>query len=73
MIITYTLNFMDKNALSYSANFGLLTDNVSTRAVYLHTDIESCTNNTLSIWLEINTVGHPVLSSTLVCTTVHSL
>ncbi|EMR68638.1 putative permease of the major facilitator superfamily protein [Eutypa lata UCREL1] len=27
MIITYTLNFMDKNALSYSANFGLLTDN----------------------------------------------
>lgn len=30
MIITYTLNFMDKNALSYSANFGLLTDNVST-------------------------------------------
>lgn len=28
MIITYTLNFMDKNALSYSANFGLTTDNV---------------------------------------------
>ncbi|OTA59274.1 major facilitator superfamily transporter allantoate [Hypoxylon sp. EC38] len=27
MIITYTLNFMDKNALSYSANFGLSTDN----------------------------------------------
>ncbi|KND88041.1 putative transporter [Tolypocladium ophioglossoides CBS 100239] len=27
MIITYTLNFMDKNALSYSANFGLTTDN----------------------------------------------
>ncbi|KAF3061861.1 hypothetical protein GL218_03703 [Daldinia childiae] len=27
MIITYTLNFMDKNALSYSANFGLITDN----------------------------------------------
>lgn len=29
MIITYTLNFMDKNALSYSANFGLIDDNVS--------------------------------------------
>ncbi|KAI1102340.1 MFS general substrate transporter [Jackrogersella minutella] len=27
MVITYTLNFMDKNALSYSANFGLTTDN----------------------------------------------
>ncbi|KAI0152158.1 MFS general substrate transporter [Hypoxylon sp. NC0597] len=27
MIITYTLNFMDKNALSYSVNFGLTTDN----------------------------------------------
>ncbi|OTA99803.1 hypothetical protein M426DRAFT_16123 [Hypoxylon sp. CI-4A] len=27
MVITYTLNFMDKNALSYSANFGLQTDN----------------------------------------------
>ncbi|KAI1482300.1 MFS general substrate transporter [Daldinia eschscholtzii] len=27
MIITYTLNFMDKNALSYSANFGLKDDN----------------------------------------------
>jgi hypothetical protein len=29
MVITYTLNFMDKNALSYSANFGLIDDNVS--------------------------------------------
>ena len=29
MIIVYTLNFMDKNALSYSANFGLIDDNVS--------------------------------------------
>ncbi|EOO02303.1 putative pantothenate transporter protein [Phaeoacremonium minimum UCRPA7] len=28
MVITYTLNFMDKNALSYSANFGLIDDNV---------------------------------------------
>ena len=28
MIIVYTLNFMDKNALTYSANFGLLTDSV---------------------------------------------
>ncbi|KAF2489062.1 major facilitator superfamily transporter allantoate [Lophium mytilinum] len=27
MINTYTLNFMDKNALSYSANFGLIKDN----------------------------------------------
>ncbi|KAJ9157765.1 Major facilitator superfamily transporter allantoate [Pleurostoma richardsiae] len=27
MIITYTLNFMDKNAMSYSANFGLIDDN----------------------------------------------
>ncbi|CAH0055613.1 unnamed protein product [Clonostachys solani] len=27
MVITYTLNFMDKNALSYSANFGLIDDN----------------------------------------------
>jgi len=29
MVVTYTLNFMDKNALSYSANFGLTDDNVS--------------------------------------------
>ncbi|KAL3963026.1 hypothetical protein ACCO45_004549 [Purpureocillium lilacinum] len=27
MVVTYTLNFMDKNALSYSANFGLTDDN----------------------------------------------
>ncbi|KAI1779137.1 MFS general substrate transporter [Hypoxylon cercidicola] len=27
MIAVYTLNFMDKNALSYSANFGLTADN----------------------------------------------
>ncbi|EFX06589.1 major facilitator superfamily transporter allantoate [Grosmannia clavigera kw1407] len=27
MLITYTLNFMDKNTMSYSANFGLITDN----------------------------------------------
>ncbi|KAJ6438791.1 ethylene receptor [Purpureocillium lavendulum] len=27
MIVTYTLNFMDKNALSYSASFGLTDDN----------------------------------------------
>ncbi|KAF4121421.1 Major Facilitator Superfamily [Geosmithia morbida] len=30
MVITYTLNFMDKNALSYSANFGLIDDHVDT-------------------------------------------
>lgn len=28
MLITYTLNFMDKNALSNSANFDLREDNV---------------------------------------------
>lgn len=38
MVITYTLNFMDKNALSYSANFGLITDNVSLCARLAHPD-----------------------------------
>lgn len=38
MVITYTLNFMDKNALSYSANFGLIEDNVRiTNGLVTHT------------------------------------
>lgn len=41
MIITYTLNFMDKNALSYSANFGLTTDNVRSMLYLVFIDPKS--------------------------------
>lgn len=40
MLITYTLNFMDKNALSNSANYDLREDNVSHKPK--RTSLASC-------------------------------
>lgn len=61
MIIVYTLNFMDKNALSYSANFGLTTDNVS--KPFLLQPAQSLTKN--STFMELSIAGRLGPSSTL--------
>ena len=55
MVITYTLNFMDKNALSYSANFGLIDDNV--RVFICWAVAYSIPNSALSTYTVTSTVG----------------
>lgn len=57
MIITYTLNFLDKNALSNSANYGLKKDNVCRLVLYNKLQWSLVTDNARSISLAVNIAG----------------